>query len=52
MSKRDVQQLKKAEIALIAIITEKEGIIKYLQSQLNKYICNNTGHFFTVYNIT
>ena len=30
MSKRDIQQLKKTEIALITTITEKEGIIKYL----------------------
>jgi hypothetical protein len=50
MSKRDVQQLKKAEIALIATVTKKEGIIKYLQSQLNEYICNNTKYLFTVYN--
>ena len=50
MSKHDIQQLKKAEITLITTVTEKEGIIKYLQSQLNKYICNNTRHFFTVYN--
>ena len=30
MSKHDIQQLKKAEIVLIATVTEKEGIIKYL----------------------
>ena len=30
MSKYNVQQLKKAKIVLIAIITKKEGIIKYL----------------------
>ena len=30
MSERDVQQLKKAEIVLIATVTEKEDIIKYL----------------------
>ena len=30
--KRDIQQLKKAEIVFIAIVTKKEGIIKYLQS--------------------
>ena len=48
---RSIQQLKKAKIVLIATVTEKEGIIKYLQSQLNKYICNNTKHLFTVYNV-
>ena len=47
MSKRDIQQLKKAKIILIATVTKKEGIIKYLQSQLNEYICNNTK-----YNVT
>ena len=52
ISKHNVQQLKKAKIALIATVTEKEGIIKYLQSQLNKYIYNNTRHLFTVYNTT
>ena len=52
MSKRDIQQLKKAKIALIATVTEKKGIIKYLQSQLNKYIYNNTRHLSTVYNAT
>ena len=51
MFKRDIQQLKKAEITLIATVTEKEGIIKYLQSQLNKYICNDAKYLFTVYNI-
>ena len=51
MFKRDIQQLKKAKIVLIAIVTEKEGIIKYLQSQLNEYICNDAGHLFIVYNI-
>ena len=30
MSKRDVQQLKKAKIVLIAIVTKKESIIKNL----------------------
>jgi len=30
MSKRDVQKLKKAKIALIATVTKKEGTIKYL----------------------
>jgi hypothetical protein len=30
MFKRNVQQLKKAEIVLITTVTEKEGIIKYL----------------------
>jgi len=30
VSKRDIQRLKKAEIILIAIITKKEGTIKYL----------------------
>jgi len=30
MSKRDVQQLKKAKITLIATVTEREGTIKYL----------------------
>ena len=30
MSKYDIQQLKKAKITLITIVTEKEGIIKYL----------------------
>ena len=30
MSEYNIQQLKKAEIALIATVTEKEGIIKYL----------------------
>ena len=52
MSKRDIQQLKKAKITLIATVTEKEGIIKYLQSQLNKYIYNNIRHLFTAYNTT
>ena len=52
MSKYNIQQLKKAKIVLITIVTEKEGIIKYLQSQLNKYICNDARHFFTIYNIT
>jgi hypothetical protein len=52
MSRYNIQQLKKAEIALITTVTEKKGIIKYLQSQLNKYIYNNTRHLFTVYNIT
>ena len=52
MFKHNVQQLKKAKIALIATITKKEGIIKYLQSQLNKYICNDTKHLFTIYNAT
>jgi len=32
VSEYDVQWLKKAEIALIAMVTEREGIIKYLQS--------------------
>ena len=50
MSKRDVQQLKKAKIILIATVTKKEDIIKYLQSQLNKYIYNNAKHLFTTYN--
>ena len=52
MSKYDVQQLKKAKIALIATVTKKEGIIKYLQSQLNKYIYNNTRYLSTIYNAT
>ena len=52
MSEYDIQQLKKAKIILITTVTEKEDIIKYLQSQLNKYICNNARYFFTVYNIT
>ena len=52
MSEHDIQQLKKAEIVLITIVTKKEGIIKYLQFQLNKYICNDARHFFTVYNAT
>ena len=52
MFKRDIQQLKKAKIILIATVTKKEGIIKYLQSQLNKYIYNNTKHLFTAYNTT
>ena len=52
MSKCDIQQLKKAKIVLITTVTEKEGIIKYLQSQLNKYIYNNARHLFTVYNAT
>ena len=52
MSKRDVQQLKKAEIALIATVTKKEGTIKYLQSQLNKYIYNNARYLFIIYNAT
>ena len=30
MSKRNIQQLKKAKIVLITTVTEKEGIIKYL----------------------
>jgi hypothetical protein len=30
MFKRDIQQLKKAEIAFITTVTEREGIIKYL----------------------
>ena len=30
MSKHNIQQLKKAKIVLIAIVTEKEGIIIYL----------------------
>ena len=30
MFKYNIQQLKKAKIVLITIITEKEGIIKYL----------------------
>jgi hypothetical protein len=30
MSKRDIQQLKKAKIVLIATVTKKDGIIKYL----------------------
>ena len=30
MSKHNVQKLKKAKIALIAIVTKKKGIIKYL----------------------
>ena len=30
--KYNIQQLKKAKIVLITIVTEKEGIIKYLQS--------------------
>ena len=30
MFKRNIQQLKKAEIIFIAIVTKKEGIIKYL----------------------
>ena len=30
MSKYNIQQLKKAEIALITTVTEKEGTIKYL----------------------
>ena len=50
MSKHNIQQLKKAKIVLIAIVTEKEGIIKYLQFQLNKYIYNNTRYLFTAYN--
>ena len=52
MFKYDVQQLKKAKIILIATVTEKEGIIKYLQSQLNEYIYNNARHLFTAYNAT
>ena len=52
VSERDVQRLKKAEIALIATVTEKDGTIKYLQSQLNKHICNNTRHLSTAYNAT
>ena len=52
MFKYNVQQLKKAKITLITTVTEKEGIIKYLQSQLNEYIRNNARHFFTVYNAT
>jgi len=48
--KCDVQQLKKAKMALIAMVTKKKGTIKYLQSQLNEYICNNARHFFTAYN--
>ena len=50
MSKRNIQQLKKAEIVLITTVTEKEGIIKYLQSQLNKYICNNIRYLSTIHN--
>ena len=50
--KYNIQQLKKAKITLITTVTKKESIIKYLQSQLNKYIYNNTGYFFTAYNIT
>ena len=30
MSKYNIQQLKKAKIVFIAIVTKKEGIIKYL----------------------
>ena len=30
MFKHNIQQLKKAKIVLIATVTEKEGIIKYL----------------------
>ena len=52
MSERDIQQLKKAKITLITTVTKKEGIIKYLQSQLNKYIYNNARYFFTIYNAT
>lgn len=52
VSERDVQQLKKAEIALIATVTEKEGTIKYLQSQLNEHIRNDAGHLSTAYNAT
>ena len=52
VSKCNVQQLKKTEIAFIAIVTKKEGIIKYLQSQFNKYIHNNARHLFTAYNTT
>jgi len=50
MSKHNIQQLKKAEIAFIAIVTKKKGTIKYLQSQFNKHICNNTRHLFITYN--
>ena len=52
MFKYNIQQLKKAEIILITTVTEKEGIIKYLQFQLNKYIYNNTKYLFTAYNAT
>ena len=52
MSERNIQWLKKAKIALIATVTKNEGIIKYLQSQLNKHICNNIKHLFTAYNTT
>jgi len=30
MFKHNIQQLKKAEIALITTVTKREGIIKYL----------------------
>ena len=50
MSKCNISQLKKAKITLIATVTKKEGIIKYLQFQLNKYIYNNTRHLSTIYN--
>lgn len=52
MSERDVQRLKKAEIALIATVTEKEGTIKYLQSQLNEHVRNNARHLPTAHNAT
>jgi len=51
-SEHDVQRLKKAEITLIATVTEREGTIKYLQSQLNKHIRNDTRHLSTAYNAT
>ena len=50
MSKHNIQQLKKAKIILIATVTKKNNIIKYLQSQLNEYIYNNTRHLSTIYN--
>jgi len=49
ISEHDVQRLKKAEIILIAEVTEKEGTIKYLQSQLNEHIRNNTEHLPTTH---
>jgi len=52
ISERDVQRLKKAEIVLIAQVTEKEGTIKYLQSQLNEHIRNNTEHLPTTHYTT
>ena len=50
MTKHNIKQLKKAKIILIATVIKKKDIIKYLQSQLNKYIYNNTRYFFTIYN--